>query len=112
MRGSAAETTLNPVLKLKLSLNAREEKILNIRINYSNPCSSQMTKRKAIDNIDEWLNERRAVSEVPIPTPELPSEPCITIPPPTAEASQLQVTSGLATDSSTGVEITEEMAAE
>ena len=60
-----------------------------------------MTKRKATDSLDEWLNERRDVLEVQIPATELPSEPCPTIPPPTAEASQLQVASGLATESST-----------
>ena len=47
-----------------------------------------MTKRKATDSLDEWLIERRVVSEVQIPVAEVPSEPSITPPPPTAEASQ------------------------
>ena len=52
-----------------------------------------MTKRKATNSLDEWLTERRVVSEVPIPAAEIPSEPSIAAPPPTAEASQPQLTS-------------------
>ena len=71
-----------------------------------------MTKRKAPNSLDEWLTERRVVSEVPIPAVEIPSEPSIVAPHPTAEASQLQLTSEPVSGISAEVDITEEMAAE
>ena len=71
-----------------------------------------MTKRKATDNLDEWLIERRVVSEVQIPVAEVPSEPSITPPPPTAEASQPQLTSEPVLGVPAEVDITEEVAVE
>ena len=66
-----------------------------------------MTKRKATNSLDEWLTERRVIAEVPIPAAEIPSEPSIAAPPPTAEASQPQLTSEPVSGVSAEVDITE-----
>ena len=72
-----------------------------------------MTKRKATNSLDEWLTERRVVSETPNPVAEIPSEPISAAPQPTAEASQLQLTSEPVSGTlPVEVDITEEVAAE
>ena len=71
-----------------------------------------MTKRKASVSLDEWLNDRRIVSEIQSPVTEFSSDPRLTTPPPTAEASQLQVAGEVTTESSKEVDTTEGKAAE
>ena len=71
-----------------------------------------MTKRKATTSLDEWLIERRVVSEAPIPAAEIPLEPSITPFPPTVEADPPQLTSEPVPGVSAEVDITEEVVAE
>ncbi len=85
----------------KTKIDTRKEIILHRLVDYSNPCSLQMTKWKAAESLDKWLIEWRVVLEVQSPATEIPSEPCITTPPPAAEGNQLQVASGLVTENST-----------
>ena len=71
-----------------------------------------MTKRKASESLDEWLNDRRSVLETQGPVTELVVDPGLATFPSTAEASSLQLACEEGIESSMGVDITEEKAAE
>ena len=71
-----------------------------------------MTKRKATESLDEWLIERRLASEAQIPVVEVPLEPSIATPSPTAETNPPQVINEPVIGVPTEVDITEEVASE
>lgn len=71
-----------------------------------------MTKRKASESLDEWLNGGRSELEIPSPVTELSADPVLDTSPATAEASSVPVTSEVVIESSTRVDTTEEQAVE
>lgn len=64
-----------------------------------------MVKRKASDNIEEWLKEGETASAAITPTSDIAQEPKLIPFPPTAKASPIQVVEGSAAVGPADVEV-------